>query len=451
MCALGNEEPPRFSFKQPLKTELLMIRPLGFLLGLLWVPSLAFAGEIDKADTAWMLISTALVMFMVPGLALFYGGLVRSKNVLSVVMHSVFAMGIISLQWYLLGYTLAWGPDTGYGFIGGLDHLFLQGVDQEANGSIPAVLFMMFQGMFAIITPAIIGGAVVERIKFSSFAWFMVIWSTLVYDPLCHMVWHADGFLLKRGGLDFAGGTVVHISSGISALVLAYLVGKRKGYGRLPMPPHNLLLTLVGAGMWWFGWFGFNAGSALASGGLAANALVTTHLSAAAGLFSWSIAEWFMLKKPSLLGALSGMLAGLVAITPGAGFVSPSAAILIGLLGGLVCFGGGRIKSRFGFDDSLDAFGVHGVGGIFGALATGIFASTLINPAGADGVFSGLASGWHLLSEQVIAIGITTVYAAVMTFVIAKGIDLAMGLKVTEDVETQGLDAQLHGETAYQN
>ncbi|OGH01587.1 MAG: ammonia channel protein [Candidatus Lambdaproteobacteria bacterium RIFOXYD1_FULL_56_27] len=424
---------------------------LPFLIGiLLSSPGVLMAAEIDKADTAWMLISTALVMFMVPGLALFYGGLVRSMNVLSVVMQSLFAMGLMGLQWAILGYSLAWGSDHG-GFVGGLEYLFLDGVGQEANGTIPHVLFMMFQGMFAIITPALIGGSVVERIKFSSFCLFILAWGTLVYDPLCHMVWHPQGFLLTRGSLDFAGGTVVHISSGVSALVLALMVGKRKGYGKQSLPPHNLLFTLIGGALLWFGWFGFNAGSALSSGGLAANALVTTFLSAAAGLFSWTLAEWILIKKPSVLGALSGMLAGLVAITPAAGFVGPGPAILIGLVGGLVCYLGVRIKTRFGFDDSLDAFGVHGIGGIFGALATGLFASALVNPAGTDGVFYNLETGLHLLGEQILAIGVTVVYSVVVTFLLGKAIDLTLGLRVTEEEETQGLDATLHGESAYQS
>jgi len=415
------------------------------------IPSVLFADTIDKADTAWMLVSTALVMFMVPGLALFYGGLVRSMNVLSVVMHSLFSMGLMALQWAVIGYSLSWGDDTGIGFVGNLQYFMLQGVGQEPNGSIPHVLFMMFQGMFAIITPALIGGAVVERIRFSAFAVFMVVWGTLVYDPLCHMVWHPSGYLLNRGGLDFAGGTVVHISSGVAALVLALMVGPRKGYGRMAMPPHNLMLTLIGGAFLWFGWFGFNAGSALTAGGLAANALVVTYFSAAAGLVSWTVAEWVYLKKPSVLGALSGMLAGLVAITPAAGFVSVGSSILIGLAGGIVCYFGVRIKSRFGFDDSLDAFGVHGIGGIFGAIATGLFASTLVNPAGADGVFTQAATGFHLLWEQVFAVGFTVVYSAVLTFIIAKVIDLTMGLRVEEDLESQGLDSMLHGESAYQN
>lgn len=404
---------------------------------------------IDKADTTWMLISTGLVLLMTPGLALFYGGMVRSMNVLSAIMHSLFAMGVMTIQWYVIGYTLAWGSDTGGGFIGGLEYLFLNGVGMEPNGTIPHVLFMMFQGMFAIITPALIAGAVVERIKFSSWVIFIVLWGTLVYDPLCHMVWHPDGFLLNRGGLDFAGGLVVHISSGVSALALAVMLGKRISYRKIPMPPHNLVLTVLGAGLLWFGWFGFNAGSALASGGLAANALVVTHISAAAGLFSWTIAEWIILKKPSILGAASGLVAGLVAITPGAGFVTPTAAVIIGLLGGLVCFLGVRIKDKFGFDDSLDAFGVHGIGGMVGALLTGFFATTLVNPGGANGVFYDLANGAGLLFEQFLGIIITVVYAVVVTLIIAFILDKTIGLRVNPDTERSGLDGELHGEQAY--
>lgn len=414
-------------------------------------PVIAFASDkIDSADTAWMMVATGLVMLMIPGLALFYGGMSRSNHVLSVVMHSLFAMGLMTIHWFVIGYTLSWGPDTGMGFIGNLDHLFLNGVGLEANGSIPHVLFMMFQGMFAIITPALISGAVVERVKFSTFLVFTLLWATFVYDPLCHMVWHPDGFLLQRGGLDFAGGTVVHISSGISALVMAMILGPRLSYGKMPMPPHNLILTVLGTGLLWFGWFGFNAGSALTSGGLAANALVVTHISAAAGLFSWVIAEWMFDKKPSILGAASGAVAGLVAITPGAGFVTAGSALLIGLAGGLVCYLGVRIKGKFGFDDSLDAFGVHGVGGIFGALATGVFATTLVNAGGANGILNG-AGGWHLFMEQAIAVVFTIVYAGVVTWIIAKVLDVTMGLRVEEDQEREGLDMTLHGEQAYNN
>ncbi len=405
--------------------------------------------EIQAGDTAWMLVSTAMVMLMIPGLALFYGGMVRSRNVLSAMMHSFFALGLVTLQWVVIGYSLSWGTDHG-GFIGGLNYAFLQGVGLEANGTIPHVLFMAFQGMFAIITPAIILGAAVERIKFSTYAVFIFLWSTLVYDPLCHMVWHPDGFLLNRGGLDFAGGTVVHISSGVSALVLAWVLGRRKGYGKLPMPPHNLVLTLLGAGLLWFGWFGFNAGSALSAGALAANALAVTHISAAMGLIAWVGLEWILLKKPSALGAASGLVAGLVAITPGAGFVSVGASIWIGLIGGAVCFYGIRIKSRMGLDDSLDAFGVHGIGGITGALLTGVFASVAINPAGADGVLFG-AEGWHLLLEQAIAVAFTVVYSGGITYFLVVLLDKIMGIRVPEETELAGLDSTLHGEQAYQN
>ncbi|MBU2514018.1 ammonium transporter [bacterium] len=433
-------------------TRLLRMKLIFYLAIFFSAPTLLFAeGTVNTADTAWMMMATGLVMLMIPGLALFYGGMVRSNNVLSAVMHSLFAMGVMSIQWYVIGYSLSWGSDTGFGLVGGFEYMFLNGVGLEAKGSIPHVLFMMFQGMFAIITPALIAGAVVERIKFSSWVIFMVLWGTFVYDPLCHMVWHTDGFLLKRGGLDFAGGLVVHISSGVSALVLAIIIGKRISYGKMPMPPHNLVITVIGAALLWFGWFGFNAGSALASNELSANALVVTHLSAASGLFAWVIAEWIYIKTPSILGAASGLVAGLVAITPGSGFVTPTSAVIIGLTGGFICFLGVRIKSRFGFDDSLDAFGVHGIGGIVGALLTGIFATKLINPDGANGIFYVFLEGSELLFEQAISIAFTIIYATILTVIIAKLIDKTMGLRVSSDIEIQGLDGTLHGEQAYHN
>lgn len=433
-----------------MQSKVILKRFFTFIL-FIAIPSLTMAeSKIDTADTAWMMISTGLVLLMVPGLALFYGGMVRSFNVLSAVMHSLFAMGIMSIQWYVIGYSLSWGNDIG-GFVGGLNHIFLNGVGLEANGTIPHVLFMAFQGMFAIITPALIAGAVVERIKFSAWVVFMVAWGTLVYDPLCHMVWHADGFLLNRGGLDFAGGLVVHISSGVSALVLAIVIGTRRSWKKIPLPPHNLIITVIGASLLWFGWFGFNAGSALSSGALAANALVVTHFSAAAGLFSWVMAEWIILKKPSVLGAASGLVAGLVAITPGSGFVTPSAAVIIGLIGGFICFLGVRLKDKAGFDDSLDAFGVHGIGGMTGALLTGLFATKLVNPSGADGVFYDLTSGIGLFLEQIFGVLFTVAYAAIITFILAKIIDKTMGLRVNPDTEDQGLDNILHGEKAYHN
>ncbi len=426
-----------------------IVRLTFLLIYTMGLPRLLLADTgIDKADTAWMIISTGLVFLMIPGLALFYGGMVRSFNVLSTMMHSLFAIGVMSIQWYVIGYSLSWGPDIG-GFVGGLDFAFLKGVGMEANGSIPHVLFMMFQGMFAILTPALIAGAVVERIKFSSWVVFMVLWGTIVYDPLCHMVWHANGFLLVRGGLDFAGGLVVHISSGVSALVLALVLGKRVSHKKIPLPPHNLVLTILGAALLWFGWFGFNAGSALTVGGLAANALVVTHMSAAAGLFSWVCAEWILLKKPSVLGAASGLVAGLVAITPGAGFVNASSAIIIGLIGGIACFLGVRVKDKFGFDDSLDVFGVHGIGGMVGALLTGVFATKLINSDGADGLVYNLADGAGLLFEQVFAVLFTIVYAVVFTLILAVLIDKTIGLRVSNEIEIQGLDGKLHGEQAY--
>jgi Amt family ammonium transporter len=425
--------------------KMCVLLPIGIL-----GPMVAFAeASINPADTAWMIVATGLVLLMVPGLALFYGGMVRSNNVLSAVMHSLFAMGIMSLQWYVLGYSLSWGNDTGLGFIGGLNYLFLNGVGLEANGSIPHVLFMMFQGMFAIITPALIAGAVVERIKFSAWVVFILLWGTFVYDPLCHMVWHPDGLLLQRGGLDFAGGLVVHVSSGVSALVLAVIVGQRLSYGKIPMPPHNLVITVLGAALLWFGWFGFNAGSALAANEISANALVVTHLSAASGLVAWVIAEWIIIKKPSILGAASGLVAGLVAITPGSGFVTASSAVVIGLSGGVICFLGVRIKHRFGFDDSLDAFGVHGIGGMVGALLTGLFATKLINPGAPNGLFYDLKEGLPLLMEQGLGIIVTVFYAAFVTMIIAKLIDKTIGLRVSNEIEIQGLDGTLHGEQAY--
>ena len=400
--------------------------------------------NIDSGHTAWMLISTALVMLMVPGLALFYGGMVQGKNVLSTFMHSFFALGIITLQWVLFGYTLAFGPSHG-GLIGGFDYAFLDGVYKE-GGDIPQLLFMMFQGMFAIITPALISGAFAERMKFSAFCLFTLLWATLVYDPLAHWVWAADGWLLKLGALDFAGGTVVHLSSGVSALVAALVIGKRIGYPKQRHQPHNLTMTVLGAGLLWFGWFGFNAGSALTSGSLAALALVNTHIAAAAGAVAWGMVEMFRLGKVSILGVASGLVAGLVGITPAAGFVSPMAAIAIGGIAGIVCYGGVLLKGRFGYDDSLDAFGVHGVGGAAGAVLTGVFANSVYNSAGKDGL---LAGNSELVLHQLIAIGAAAAYAGVVTFVILKVVDALVGLRVEKDEESEGLDSVLHGETGY--
>jgi len=410
--------------------------------------------EINSADTAWLLISTALVLVMTPALALFYGGMVRSKNVLSTYMHSFFAMGIVTLVWVAIGYSLAFGHSHG-GLIGGLDYVFLKGVSfaPRKGQTVPHLLFMAFQMMFAVITPALISGAYAERLKFSTYTVFTVLWSLLVYSPVCHWVWGADpdtgdltGFLAKRGALDFAGGTVVHMTAGLSALVFAVVIGKRVGYPERKSPPHNLTMTLLGAGLLWFGWFGFNAGSALTSGGLASLALVNTHIAAALGAVGWAVVEWIRHGKPSSLGVASGLVAGLVVITPAAGFVSPAAAIVLGLLAGVLCFGGVLLKGKLGYDDTLDAFGVHGVGGTLGALLTGVFASKAMNAAGADGLLAGNA---HLLVEQAIGAGVTAIYSVVVTFVLLKVLDRTMGLRVSKDEEQEGLDIALHGEEGY--
>jgi Amt family ammonium transporter len=400
---------------------------------------------IDPGSTAWLLVATALVMLMLPGLALFYGGMVQGKNVLSTLMHSFFALGIITIQWVVVGYTLAFGPSMG-GFVGGFDFAFLRGMETQANGSIPALLFMMFQGMFAIITPALISGAFAERMKFSAFVAFTLLWATLVYDPLAHWVWAPGGWLLEKGALDFAGGTVVHLSSGVSALVCALVIGRRVGHPGSQHPPHNLTMTVLGAGLLWFGWFGFNAGSALTSGALASLALVNTQIGAAAGAVAWGLIDSVRVGKVTMLGVASGVVAGLVGITPAAGFVGPMAAIAIGGLAGAACYGGVLLKSRFRYDDSLDAFGVHGVGGAVGALLTGVFASTAFNEAGKDGL---LAGNPGVLVTQAIGVVAAAAYAAVVTFIILKVIDAVIGLRVSSDEEREGLDAALHGESGY--
>ena len=405
--------------------------------------------RIDTGDTTWMLVSTALVMLMTPGLALFYGGMVRQKNVLGTIMQSFVALGLVTVQWVLIGYSLAFGPDI-HGLIGNLQWFGLQGVGMEPNpayaATIPHQAFMMFQMMFAIITPALISGAFAERFKFSTYLVFVLLWSTLVYAPLAHWVWGVGGWLRSLGALDFAGGLVVHISSGVSALAAAIIIGKRKGHGHEHMPPHNLTMTLLGATLLWFGWFGFNGGSALASGALATSAFLTTHIAAATATLSWLIVEWKHRGKPTLLGAASGAVAGLVAITPASGFVGPLAALAIGLGAGAVCYFGVNIKNFFGYDDSLDAVGVHGVGGTFGALATGLFASKAINAAGADGVFFGNPS---LFLVQLLSVAVAIVYAFSVTWIILKVLDRTMGLRVQQDEEVQGLDLSQHGESGY--
>jgi len=394
--------------------------------------------SIVAADTAWVLISSALVLFMLPGLALFYGGMVRRKNVLSSMMHSFVAMGIIAVEWVIIGYSLAFG--TGNWFIGGFEHVFLRGIDlYSTSGTIPTYAFIVFQGMFAIITPALISGAIVGRIKFKSYIAFIALWGLIVYAPVCHWVW-GGGFLTGEA-LDFAGGTVVHITSGISALALLVFLGKRKGYGLDAIKPHNVTFTLLGVGLLWFGWFGFNAGSALAADEVAGLAFITTFIAPAAAGLSWMAAEWTHSKKPTALGFATGILAGLVAITPGAGFVTPMAALLIGLIAGIVCYWAVMLKGKLGYDDSLDVFGVHGAGGITGALLTGVFASV-----GATGLLLGNS---HQLLLQIEGVVITIIYASVCTILIGFVLDRTMGLKVTESEENIGLDKTCHGETAY--
>jgi Amt family ammonium transporter len=406
--------------------------------------------KIDSGDTAWVLTSTALVLLMTaPGLALFYGGMVRQKNALGTLMQSFIVLALISVQWVLWGYSLAFGPDNG-GIIGGLAWVGLRGVGAAPNpdyaATIPHQAFMLFQMMFAVITPALITGAFAERKKFSTFIVFILAWATLVYDPLAHWVWGSGGWLHDRGVLDFAGGTVVHISSGVSALAAALIIGKRKGYGHQPMPPHNLPMTVMGASLLWFGWFGFNAGSALAANGLAAHAFTTTNTATAAAALGWMLTEWNSRGKPTVLGAASGAVAGLVAITPAAGFVTPMAAVVIGALAGVFCYTACNLKTKLGYDDSLDVVGVHGVGGTWGALATGLFATKLVNEGGGDGLFYGNPKQVWV---QIVAVLTTWVLAFVMTTVILKVLDATMGLRVTEDDELAGLDLSQHSETAY--
>ncbi|HTP80862.1 MAG TPA: ammonium transporter [Bacteroidota bacterium] len=405
--------------------------------------------RIDTGDTAWLLVCTALVMLMTPGLALFYGGMVRRKNVLSTILQSFIALGVISVQWVVYGYSLAFGPDVRH-FIGNLDWSFLNTVGLNPNpdyaATVPHQAFMAFQLMFAVITPALITGAFAERFKFGAYVLLLLLWSTFVYDPIAHWVWGVGGWIHNLGALDFAGGLVVHLSSGVAALAAALVVGRRKGYGHDIMPPHNLTMTLLGAGILWFGWFGFNAGSALASGALATSAFVATHLAAAAATLSWVVVEWIDRKKPTLLGAASGCVAGLVAITPASGFVGPVSALAIGIVAGALCFYGVQIKNKFGYDDSLDVVGVHGVGGAFGALATGIFASKLINSSGADGLIFGNAS---LVGIQALSVVAAAGYSFVVSWIILTILDRTIGLRVSTEEEVEGLDLSQHGESGY--
>lgn len=422
---------------------------------------------LNTGDTAWMLISAALVLLMIPGLALFYGGMVRQKNVLSTFMHSFVAMGIVGVQWAVLGYSLAFGSDLGgMGLIGDFSKVMLNGLiimkDAASGtvefalfqnftkepGAIPELVFAMYQCMFAIITVALISGAMAERVKFSAYCVFILLWTTLVYDPLAHWVWMTEGWLFKKGALDFAGGTVVHLSSGISALAFLIFLGKRHGYPTERMAPHNLPLTLLGVGLLWFGWFGFNAGSAIvgvntsdAAGGLAGLAFATTTIAPAAAGLSWMIAEWIHSGKPSALGFGSGVVAGLVVITPAAGFVQPGAALLMGIMAGLVCYGGILLKAKLKYDDSLDAFGVHGIGGTFGAIMTGVFATV-----GATGLLSG---NFKQLMTQLIAVVAAGAYAFIVTFIIAFVLEKTMGLRVDKEDEIMGLDQTQHSESGY--
>ncbi len=422
---------------------------------------------LNTGDTAWMLVCSALVLLMIPGLALFYGGMVRQKNVLSTMMHSLVAMGIVGVQWAVIGYSLSFGPDVAkMGLIGDFSKVMLNGLiimKDAASGSvewalfqnytkepgaIPELVFAMYQAMFAMITVALISGAIAERVKFSAYCVFVLLWTTLVYDPLAHWVWMTDGWLFKKGALDFAGGTVVHLSSGVSSLVFLAFLGKRHGFPTERMAPHNLPLTLLGVGLLWFGWFGFNAGSAIvgvnnsdAAGGLAGLAFATTTIAPAAAGLSWMIAEWIHSGKPSALGFGSGVVAGLVVITPAAGFVQPGAALIMGVAAGLVCYGGILLKAKLKYDDSLDAFGVHGIGGTFGAIVTGIFATV-----GATGLLAGNAKQ---LMIQLIAVVASAAYAVVVTFIITFVLHKTMGLRVEKEDEIMGLDQTQHSESAY--
>ncbi|HYC55291.1 MAG TPA: ammonium transporter [Candidatus Binatia bacterium] len=415
-------------------------------------PSMALAEEVpiimNTGDTAWVLMSAALVLLMTPGLALFYGGMVRPKNVLSSLMHSFVAMGVMTVQWVVLGYSLSFSE--GNAFIGGTGYLLLDGVANDSpwpGYTIPHSVFMIFQMMFAIITPALISGAVAERMKFSTYVVFILLWGTLVYDPICHWVWASDGWLFKMGALDFAGGTVVHISSGVSALALTLLLGRRIGYPHTPMKPHNLGMTLLGTALLWFGWFGFNGGSALGANATAANAFVVTHVAAATAAITWSIIEATHRGKASALGFASGAVAGLVGITPACGFVGVGGALAIGVTVALACYGGVMLKHRLGYDDSLDSFGVHGVGGTWGAIATGIFCLTALTPDKAGGLLD--AGNVGRVGVQLAGAAATIAYAFVVTMILAKVLDAAMGLRVSEEDERHGIDLTTHGETGY--
>jgi len=425
--------------------------------------------KIDSGDTAWMIVATAFVLLMsIPGLALFYGGLVRRKNVLNIFMQVFMIIAVISAEWVIIGYSNAFGTNSIEGlkpFIGGFDWAFLRNInisdlspyfishsqlaaDGSSVGTIPHIVFIMFQGMFAVITPALIIGAFAERINFKGFLVFTVLWSIFIYNPVAHWVWSADGWLFKLGALDFAGGTVVHINAGIAAIVTALMLGKRRDYKGHAIPAHNITYVVMGAGLLWVGWFGFNAGSGLAADGLAGNALMVTHIAAAAAALTWALLDWFLDKRPTIVGISTGAVAGLVAITPAAGFVGVSGALIIGVVVSLICFGMvAYVKPKLGYDDSLDAFGVHGIGGIIGAVLTGVLATPAIQSA-----YSGAAYGnLHQLWVQLIAVGSTIVYSGIGTFILFKITNLFIKIRVSDKQEASGLDETQHGETAYTN
>ncbi|MBF0328525.1 MAG: ammonium transporter [Nitrospirae bacterium] len=429
--------------------KLLMAAAFGIIASPAYAEETVRAAKVDTGDTAFVLLSAALVLLMTPALAMFYGGMVRRKNVLGTIMQSFVVIALISVQWILWGYSLSFGPDI-RGLIGGLDWIGLKGVGLEPNSdyaaTVPHMAFMIYQAMFAVITPALISGAIAERMKFSAFLIFTLLWSTFVYDPVAHWVWGTGGWLKELGVIDFAGGIVVHVTSGISALAAALIIGKRKGYMHDAMTPHNLPLTVLGAGLLWFGWFGFNGGSALASGGLSTMAFVVTHISAVAATLIWVLIEWVHRGKPTMFGAATGSIAGLATITPASGFVGPMSALLIGFAAGAVCYAALNLKNRFRYDDSLDAFGVHGVGGILGTLAAGLLAQKAINPAVADGLFFGNPK---LFLIQAAGVAVTALYSFIATAAMLKVIDMTIGIRVDEESEVMGLDISQHGESGY--
>jgi len=404
---------------------------------------------VQGADTAFVLIAAALVLLMTPGLAIFYAGMVRGKNALGTIMQSFILISLVSLEWVYLGYSMSFGPDV-CGIVGDLSWAGLRGVGADPNpdyaATIPHSVFMIYQCMFAVITPALITGAFAERMRFGPFLVFGLIWAVLVYNPVCHWVWGTGGWLKKLGVLDFAGGLVVHLACGAAALASTLVVGPRKGYGKEKFVPHNLPLTLLGTGLLWFGWFGFNGGSALAANAVAASAFIATHLGGMAGMAMWTLAEWIHRGKPTTLGAASGAVAGLATITPASGFVGPNAAVLIGLVAGLCCYLAVVAKTRLGYDDSLDVTGIHGVGGVIGILCVGIFASKAVNSGGADGLFAG---NFAQLGIQALGVVVVGIYVFVLSWVLLKVIDRTMGLRLASDAEVQGLDLSEHSETAY--